>query len=125
MIPVSIAENNINRCIELACNLTKNSFPFRCTTQLDEMKLETHWFLKKISAFASQSRTSVDDQLLKMFLDAAQKIADCVDRSDGTTPTKQTNVLFDIDESCYRFHRSILCTLCDVSCLSSMNRFPI
>lgn len=86
--------------------------------QLDEMKLETNWFLKKIIAYNAQSNVGIDEHMVKLFYDATQKIADCVDQSqivNDTNNNQNADILFDIDESCYRYHRSVMCTICDVS----------
>lgn len=94
--------------------------------QLDEMKLEANWFLKKISAFNAQAHIVIDEQMVKLLYHTTQKIADCVDRSkiasDTNNNKQNVDVLFDIDESCYRYHRSIMCTICGVSIRFSVCR---
>lgn len=82
------------------------------------MKLETNWFLKKITAYNAQPNIGIDEHMVKLFYNATQTIADCVDQSrivnDGNN-NQSTDILFDIDESCYRYTRSIKCTICNVS----------
>lgn len=87
--------------------------------QLDEIKLETNWFLKKIIAYNAQSSVDIDEHMVKLFYEAKQKIADCVDQSqivnDAGNNNQNADILLDIDESCYRYHRTIMCTICSVS----------
>lgn len=86
--------------------------------QMDEMKLETNWFLKKIAAYNAQPNFGIDEHMVKLFYEATQKIADCVDQSEivnDTNNNQNADILFVIDESCYRYDRSIMCTICGVS----------
>lgn len=86
--------------------------------QMNEMKLETNWFLKKIAAYNAQPDFGIDEHMVKLFYEATQKIADCVDQSNivnDANHNQNDDVLFVIDESCYRYNRSITCTICNVS----------
>lgn len=85
---------------------------------MDEMKLETNWFLKKITAYTTQPSVGIDEHMVQLFYDATQKIADCVDQSqivNDANNNRKGDILFDIDASCYRYNRSIRCTICNVS----------